>query len=61
MKVSVKNKEKDKNWKVQFQHVALDKIFISSKKDSISCSIKDHKKLDVDFENELGDNTDVEK
>ena len=51
----------EKNWKVQFQHVALDKIFISSKKDSISCSIKDHKKLDIEFENELGDNTDVEK
>ena len=40
---------------------ALDKFFISSKKDSTSCSIKDHKELDVDFKNELGDNVDVEK
>ena len=61
MKVSVKNKEKGKNWKVQFQHIALDKIFISSKKNSILCSIKHHKELNVDFEKELRNNVDVEK
>ena len=46
---------------IQSQHGALDKFFISSKKDSTSCSIKDNKELDVDFENELRDDVDVEK
>ena len=34
---------------------------VSSKKDFILCSIKDHKELNVDFENELGNNVDIEK
>ena len=41
--------------------IALNKIFISSKKNnSTSYSIKDHKKLEFDFENQFGDD-DVEK
>ena len=35
---------------IQSQHGALDKFFISNKKDFTSCLIKYHKKLDVDFE-----------
>ena len=43
---------------IQSQRETLDKF---CKKDFISYSVKDYKQLDVDFENELGDDVDVEK